>query len=157
MERLLLIIDMQEGFRYKNAENIIPNVIKAAKSFDGGVAFALFRDRKGSEFDRRLHWRKFESKENRKLLRELSAIKARRFWHSGYTVLNSALLGFIRRSGVKTLCLAGVYTDVCIAKAAMDAFDSGISVKILGGACASQDGSRSNLYLTLRSGKSHTL
>lgn len=146
MKSLLIIIDMQEGFRYRESEEIVPAILKIANNFQGDIVFSCFYNKKHSNFERKLGWKKFQSKWQQKIFPELRKVSSKDFKHSGYTVLNKPLLKFISRKHVTTIFLSGIYTDICISKAAMDAFDMGLSVKVVSNACASLHGKRHHKY-----------
>lgn len=93
-----MIIDMQEGFRFKESEAIIPKIKWLSCNFDGDVAFSCFENKKGSMFEKSLKWKRFQKKREQELFKELRDVTARKFRHSGYTVLNKVLLAFINKS-----------------------------------------------------------
>jgi nicotinamidase-related amidase len=128
---------MQEGFRCKESTLIIPEIKKTIDNFPGEIIFSCFVDRAGSKFEKDLQWEKFQKKTNQQILAELRYPKAKKSKHTGYTILTASLLNFIRRKQFKTIYLAGVYTDACIIKAAMDAFDNNLPVKVISNCCTS--------------------
>lgn len=142
MENLLLIIDMQEGFRYQESEAILPNLLKLKRSFNGKIVFPKFVDNEGSLFEKQLSWTKFQSEENKKLFSELQASNNTEFEHEGYTILNDNLVKFIGKNKITKVYLSGIYTDVCIIKAAMDLFDKGIETFVIKDACNSLHGEK---------------
>lgn len=146
MEDLLIVIDMQEGFKYRESKVIIPKLKKIINRFNGIVVFSCFENIKGSKFERDLRWKKFQDKGAKKILSELRYPKAKVFRHDNYTVLNRALLRFIEMGRFKTVYLSGIYTDVCVIKAAMDAFDNNINVKVIANGCASLHGLNNHKY-----------
>lgn len=140
MENLLLIIDMQEGFRYPESEAILSNLLKLRKVFNGKIVFSKFVNDKGSLFERQLNWTKFQKDEDKKLFSELQASNSTEFEHNDYTVLNESVLSFIKDNKIKKVYLSGIYTDVCIIKTAMDLFDKGIKTFVIEDACNSLHG-----------------
>lgn len=143
---LLIITDMQEGFRHKESVSIIPKLKDIAENFRGKIVFSLFENKKGSKFEKDLKWKKFQNKPERQVLREFTYLKAKRFRHDSYTILNKPLMEFIKKKHFKTIYLSGIYTDVCIIKTAMDAFDNNISVKVISNGCASLHGLNNHKY-----------
>lgn len=140
MENLLLIIDMQEGFRYPEAESILPNLLKLRKSFNGKIVFSKFVNDKDSLFEKQLSWTKLQNEEDKKLFSELQASNNTEFEHNGYTVLNESVSRFIKDNKITKVYLSGIYTDVCIIKTAMDLFDEGIETFVIEDACNSLHG-----------------
>lgn len=146
MKNLLLVIDMQEGFRHTASESIIPKIKKLLQDFDGDIIFACFKNERGSMFEKTLGWKKFQNKKDRRILAELNHAGAKIFFHRGYTVFTKKLAGFIKKNKFTHVYLCGVYTDVCIIKAAMDAFDNNIKVRVVHDACGSLHGENNHRF-----------
>jgi len=146
-KHLLLITDMQEGFRFPNVEAIIPPIIDACDHFNGGIVFSRFENAKNSHFERELGWTKFQSSEDRGLLRELGHLEFGIFTHTGLSVLTYELLAHLLEHDIHCLTLAGVYLDVSILKCCMDCFDRHISVRVLSDCVTAQDASDDARYL----------
>lgn len=140
IENLLLIIDMQEGFRYAESEAILPNLLKLRKSFKGKIVFSKFANDRGLLFGKQLNWKKFQREKDKKLFSELQALNDIEFEHNGYTVLNEDLIKFIKDNNITKVYLCGIYTDVCIIKTAMDLFDKKIKTFVIEDACNSLHG-----------------
>jgi nicotinamidase-related amidase len=81
-----------------------------------------------------------QTKKEQKRLREFADEKGKTITHTGYSVLTPSLRSFLRKSGVDELAICGIYTDVCVQLAAMEAFDAGVKVRVIGDACASPHG-----------------
>ncbi len=148
MSKALLVIDMQEGFRHKPSEAIVNNITELVKGFDGKVIFTFFVDEPGSMFEREINWPKFQSSDMQKLFKELEPIERGRIEvkHKGYTVLTDELKNILKENNIDTVYLSGIYTDVCVIKAAMDLFDEGFSTKVVADACASLHGDNNHKY-----------
>lgn len=129
---------MQEGFRYKESEKIIPNVKKLISKFDGKIIFSCFKN-KNPLFEKQLNWTKFQNEEDVKVLKELENTSPK-FYHTGYTIVDKKITDFIKRNKIDKVYLCGVYTDASIIKTAMDLFDLGIDTFIIKNACASPNG-----------------
>ena len=137
MENLLLIIDMQEGFRNAKSEIILPNLLKLKNSFKGKIVFSKFVNTKNSLFEKQLNWTKFQNNEDKKLFSELQTSNNIELEHDTYTVLNKKLKEFIIKNKITKIYLCGIYTDVCIIKTAMDLFDNNIKTFVIEDACNS--------------------
>lgn len=144
MNNLLLIIDMQEGFRKQESESIVPNLLKLKKSFNGKVVFSKFVDHKNSLFEKQLNWSVFQDKNNQKLFSELKEPDSVEIQHHTYTVLNDTLKEFIQLNSISKVYLVGIYTDVCIIKTAMDLFDEHITTFVIADACHSLHGEKNH-------------
>ena len=126
-----MIIGMQKGFRYAESEALLPNLLKLKKSFKGKIVFSKFVNDKDSLFEKQLNWTEFQNEEDKKLFSELRVSNNIEFEHNGYTVINEALLQFIKENKIIKVYLCGIYTDVCITKTAMDLFDKGIETFVI--------------------------
>ena len=89
--------------------------------------------------------KKLMSKEEQAVIRELRG-KQRKIFHSCYTILDRKTAAMLGGKGAAAAYLCGVYTDVCIAKVAMDAFDSGMDVRVVSDACSSLHGKNSHRF-----------
>ena len=144
MKNLLLIIDMQEGFRHTESEIILPNLLKLKRSFDGKIVFSKFVNNKNSLFEKQLNWIEFQNDEDKKLFPELQTSDNIKLEHSTYTVLNKELKEFISKNKITKVYLCGIYTDVCIIKTAMDLFDNDLETFVIKDACSSLHGKKNH-------------
>jgi len=142
---LLLIIDMQQGFRYKESESILEKILELKTIFKGNIIFSKFVNENNSIFEKQLNWIKFQNKEDRELFCELESSENLVFEHNSYTVFNDYLKNFIFKNKINKVYLCGVYTDVCIIKTAMDLFDENIKVFIVEDACNSPNGEMNHI------------
>ena len=146
MGDLLLIIDMQEGFRAKESEKILPNILKLKKEFRGKIVFSKFINKKNSLFEKQLNWTKFQNKKEKKIFLELQFPNNKEIKHQKYTVLNNNLKNFIKKNKITRIYLTGIYTDVCIIKTAMDLFDKNIKTFVIKNACGSPHGKKNHNF-----------
>lgn len=139
-EELLLVVDMQEGFRSLEMNFIVFSISRLLKSFKGESIFGCYINEKGSFFETKLEWEDFQTEEDQEVVKELEPFVKKKIYHMGYTVLTEELSNYIDEKNVKSIYLCGVYTDVCIIKTAMDLFDKGKNVFVLEDACTSLHG-----------------
>ncbi|MFV9924839.1 MAG: isochorismatase family protein [Francisella endosymbiont of Hyalomma scupense] len=126
MSKLLVVIDMQKGFDYPEARAIIVNLNKFYSYFNN-VNFAMFENRKNSLFETQLKWVNFQNEEDRKLIDSIELPENVHFTnHHNYTVYNDELKALIKKLKPTKIYLAGLFSDVCLLKTAMDMFDNGI-------------------------------
>lgn len=144
MVNLLLIIDMQEGFRSAESEAILSNLLKLKNSFKGKIVFSKFINNKNSLFEKQLDWTRFQNKKDKKLFSELQTSNNIKLEHDTYTVLNEELKEFISKNKITKVYLCGVYTDVCIIKTAMYLFDNKIETFVIEDACNSLHGKKNH-------------
>ncbi len=131
----LLIIDMQEGFRFPETEKIAQSLRDNLSQFEGKIVFACFKDVIGSRFEKDLKWTIFQNIEKQKILSELKDMAEDKeiIFHSGYGI---KIPQDLIKSGDK-IFLAGIFTDVCILHTALELFDQGIDVYVIEDWCAS--------------------
>jgi len=144
---LLLVIDMQEGFRFDNVTNLTSAISRSCEHFTGRVMFACFKNEKGSRFERELGWRNFQSPADQEVLEELRHLEFDCLWHSGLGILNESFQDYYRIEGVEKVFVAGVYLDVSVIKFCMDCFDSDIHCKILSDCVTAQSSINDDRYL----------
>lgn len=139
MSKILVVVDMQEGFRYSQTEAILPNIIKLLARFGDSTLFTQFIDMAGSPFEKLLRWKKFQNSQNRQLLAELRSFPKPQntFTHKGYSLFTSELEAFLAKHHRSTWYLCGIFTDVAIVQTALELFDRDIEVKVIADACAS--------------------
>lgn len=135
MKKVLLVIDMQEGFRYPETVKIIPKINKLITKFNGEIVFLQFINKKESLFEKQLNWQKFQNKNDQEIFKELKNEKFKKYKHSTYSVLTKEILKLIKN---KEIYICGIYTDVTIIKTAMDLFDLNKKCIIIEDACAGQ-------------------
>jgi nicotinamidase-related amidase len=140
----LVVVDMQEGFRYQELEAIIAEIRLAMDIFAGSVLFAKFINREDSLFHTQLNWEKMRDSSDTKLFSQFKDYEDSSFEHYTYSILNDDLRAIIEREGISRIYLAGVYTDVSIIGSAMDLFDEGIETFVISDACASLHGNRNH-------------
>jgi nicotinamidase-related amidase len=143
---LLLVIDMQEGFRTRESEKILPVIKKLINEFAGKIVFSKFENKKGSLFETQLNWTKFQNKFDKKILTELKYSNSSKITHNTYTIYNKKLKRFVLKNKINKIYLCGVYTDVCIIKTVMDLFDNGFIVYVIANACNSLHGTKNHEY-----------
>lgn len=154
---LLMIIDMQEGFRYLESEKIIDN-IKHLHSVFSIIAMTKFIDRPGSIFEKQLNWTTLQSEEKQKLMSEFVNIKANVFNHTTYNPLTEDFRTFVIERGIDRVFIAGIYTDVSVLVSAMLLFDMGLEVFVVKDACNSVHKNQvNNLHMSAIESLTHVL
>ncbi|GEM_PF-6581608 len=144
MDKALLVIDMQEGFRFPETELILPNLLNVVNKFDGQILFSQFVDEPNSMFERRLSWTTFQDINKQKLLREIESKVKNIFSHKTYNPITKQLLDYISENNIKTVYLSGIYTDVSVLVSAMLLFDNNTEVYVLEDCCNSVHKSQTN-------------
>jgi len=131
----LLIIDLQEGFRFPETEKLAQLLHDNLSNFEGKIVFACFKDETGSRFETNLKWAIFQDAQKQEILSELKDAAADKniIIHTGYGIkIPQDLI-----QPKTKLFLAGIYTDVCILHTALELFDLGVDVYVIEDWCAS--------------------
>lgn len=140
----LLIIDAQKFFinRFtKGIQKRIADIIGTCK-FDF-VLFVKFVNSGDSNFVKFLNWQKMFNPPETDIVPELERFVtgSNVFTKPTFSAFKSeALLSFIKKNKIKKIYLCGFDTDGCILSTALDAFDSGLDVRVLQDLCASHLG-----------------
>jgi nicotinamidase-related amidase len=111
----LVVVDMQEGFRYQESEAIIAEIRLAIDIFAGSLLFAKFINREDSLFHTQLNWEKMRDSSDTKLFSQFKDYEDSSFEHYTYSILNDDLRAIIEREGISRIYLAGVLTSASLA------------------------------------------
>lgn len=147
--KLLVIVDMQNGFMYPNVHKITSNIITLIENFKGQIIFTKFKNSKNSNFVKTLKWTKFINSKDQDIIAELKHYTNDNniFGHKTYSVLSKKLLDYINTNKINQIYIAGIYTDVCISMLSIQLFDKNIHVKIISDCVTSQKGSDNQIFL----------
>lgn len=142
MKTALLVVDVQTYFLARAPKDLPTNIVHhiEASSYDF-VAFTLFRNQDGSNWEKSLGWYKSKTNKEVKLPPELSTLasKSNTFEKHTYSALkHDQLLNTLRDRGIDEVHICGIDTDACVLATAYDAFDQGFRVKVLFELCFSR-------------------
>lgn len=130
MRRLLILIDLQDGWRHRTAsEKAMLRAVDCATSFPGDVIHCCFKNDRQSAFWQQLHWRRFFESKDTTQIPEITTQKLPVYWRSTYSCINEETEPIVTK--YDHVYLAGVFTDVSIAATAMSLFDKGIPVSVV--------------------------
>lgn len=138
-KRLLLIVDVQKGFLNAWTEHIPKRVEILQESFDRVIA-TRFVNPEGSPYRRLLGWTRFAPDSEDMRLAFTPRSDARVIDKPVYTCVTANFLAGLRAEKISTVHLAGIATENCVLKCAVDLFEAGIEPIVLAGACASHGG-----------------
>lgn len=108
MTDVLVIVDMQEGFRAPESEAIIPRIKRVCEQFSQ-VVYTRFVNTKDSPFRKLLGWDGLSNQKAQEIMREFSSRNT--IVRHTYSVLAPEMQAVLR--GVSRVYIAGIYTDVC--------------------------------------------
>lgn len=113
------------------------------------VLFAKFVNKEGSNFFKKLNWKKCTDSPDTDIHSALSRYAGENnvFGKSTYSIFKSKkLTKFLKRNNIKELFLCGIATDGCVLASAYDGFDLGYDIEILKELCFSHLGKKLNNY-----------
>lgn len=129
MDKLLVVIDLQAGWRHAATEPAMTHAVQLCKAFDGDSIHCCFRNDPDSLFYKQLGWKRFSDPADTAQIPEIAALELPVYWASTYSRINEETLPVVKQYG--HIYLAGIFTDVSIAATAMDLFDRGIPVSVV--------------------------
>lgn len=130
MKTLLIVIDLQKGWRHKTAtEATMLRTVKLIKKFKGDVIHCCFKNDPASLFHTQLNWRRFVESSDTDQIPEVTPLNLPIYWRSTYSCVNDETLPIIKQ--YDHVYIAGVFTDISVAVTAMDIFDQNIPVSVV--------------------------
>jgi len=139
MKQLLLVIDLQKGWRHAAAtETAMLRTVTLCKQFKGDIIHCCFRNDPASAFTTQLGWKRFTSPKDTDQIPEIAALNLPVYWASTYSRLNGETVPIVRQ--YDHVYLAGVFTDISIAATAMGLFDHNIPVSVVSDCVATLHG-----------------
>lgn len=139
MKQLLLIIDLQEGWRHKSAtEAAMLKTVEFSKTFDGDRIHCCFKNDPDSLFVTQLNWHRFMDDADTATVSELIDQQIPIYWRSTYSCLTHEVETLVKN--YDHVYIAGVFTDISVSATAMGIFDLGIPVTVLSDCVATLHG-----------------
>jgi nicotinamidase-related amidase len=147
VSRPLLVVDVQKGF-VNDFTRHIPSRIATLIERGGfkPILFTRFINSEGSSYRRFLDWHDCADSPEIDLADEVSrfADPALVFSKPGYAGISDELAAYLKEQEIDEIAIAGIDTDMCVLKVAMDAFDHGIKPIVFADCCASTSGLQSH-------------
>jgi len=143
MEKILFIVDMQNGFLNNNSLFLVEkiNMLLNSGFFDYVIASKFVND-STTMFNKVLHWSGLSSFEQQRLSIDTKKINYT-FEKSTYSAYNEEIKQlFTNKPFDKTIYLVGVDTDSCVLATAFSLFDNEITPIILKDCCYSTAGAK---------------
>jgi nicotinamidase-related amidase len=137
--RLLIIIDLQKGWRHKTeTEAAMLRAVEFCRQFKADSIHCCFKNDPKSLFFEQLHWSRFSDDEDTAEIPEIAELKLRQYWRSTYSCVTPELEPLLDQ--YEHVYIAGVFTDISVAATAMDLFDRGIPVSVISDCVATLHG-----------------
>lgn len=148
MPDVLLIVDAQMGFINDFTHHIPQRLVRLLQShqFDAVIFTRFINDCEGP-YSRFLQWHGCDREPDTQLVSELRSFAQPDlvFCKTGICGLPDQLVNYLHQQSVEQISVAGIDTDMCVLKIAMDLFDLGIEPIVLIDCCASTAGLQAHL------------
>lgn len=139
MNRLLLVIDVQNDFINEHTKNTLTKIKELVDSNKYDLtAFTRFINDENSIWYKKLNYKGCITKEGQSIAIDTKNNKV--FDKTVYTAVNDALKNYIRENNISEIYLCGFDTDACIQKTAIDLFEQNYDVYVLKDYCMSHAG-----------------
>ena len=148
MSEALLIVDVQAGFINDFTHHIPRRIVRLIQTGDyAPLIFTRFINDQEGPYCRFLNWDGCAGDPEIYIVPELQPYASPDliFAKSGLCGMPDELTGYLREKLIKKIFIAGIDTDMCVLKIAMDVFDIGIEPIVLTDCCASTAGLQAHL------------
>ncbi|MDQ2682969.1 MAG: cysteine hydrolase [Chloroflexota bacterium] len=143
MPEPLLIVDVQNVFINDYTHHVPERILEQVERLDPApIIFTRFRNRPDGPYPRLLGWEDGMDEPACEIVDALLDLASKNevFDKPGTTGLPQELREHLVRSGLGKIHIAGIDTDMCVLKTALDIFDLGIEPIVLTDCCASTAG-----------------
>jgi nicotinamidase-related amidase len=144
----LLVVDVQNGFINPFTQHIPDRIRRLIDTTDyGPILFTRFVNSRDSPYTRLLRWDACSEPPDTEIVASLTSVASPDdvYAKHGLTGVPTELADRLRQEGFQQISVAGIDTDMCVLKVAMDVFDLGIEPVILVDCCASTAGLQAHL------------
>lgn len=146
----LLLVDLQQGFLNDFTRHIperVVRLIERDRAIYDPILITRFINVDGGPFRRFLDWHACAEPPETDLVPEIAPYvhEEHVFSKPGSAGMSPELVLWLQEHEVERVTLAGIDTDMCVLKIALDIFDLGIEPIILVDCCASTSGLQSHL------------
>lgn len=148
MEDLLLVVDVQRGFINEFTSHIPERIARLIERQGfSRVAFTKFVNSEDGPYPRFVGWRGCMPGSETEIMPELvpHASPNLTFTKPGFAGISEELGAYLQEHNIQRVFLAGIDTDMCVLKVALDIFDLNIEPIVLVDCCASTSGLQSHL------------
>jgi len=139
--KVLIVVDAQKGFVTASSEGVLPRLEALQARFDR-VILTKFQNPDPSPFRRILDYCKLAPESEDTALAISPRHDAVVVSRALYTCITAELLGILSEWGVREVHVAGIATEACVLKTALDLFEADIRPIVIADACASDKNDR---------------
>ena len=142
----LVVVDVQNGFVTEHSRHVVPlivDLVKRWKAAERDVIFTRYINYDGSPFERIIKWSKLKHSPEIDIVDELQPLiddPASVIDKRIYTLFAGEGERLVQAKGWTDLYICGIDTEVCVLKAAVDAFERNITPWLISDASASHAG-----------------
>jgi nicotinamidase-related amidase len=145
MKTLLILIDLQHGWRHKTAtESTMQRCIELAQEFTGDKILSCFKHEPGGFIEKQLNWKRFENDRDTGLIPEAAKLRLPMYWRRTYNCITPEVERIVKQ--YDRIYLAGVFTDISVFVTAAAIFDMGIPVTVVKDCVATLHGETIHTY-----------
>lgn len=144
---VLVVVDMQNGFISDKSAHIIAPVRDLTRAWldkGGAVVFTRFFNVPDSAFERLIGWSRMQGSPETDLVPELQELtlepRTEVLDKETYSLFSDAGRQLVETKGWTDVAVAGIATESCVLKTAVDAFEAGLTPWIIKDAVYSQAG-----------------
>ncbi|MBW4678736.1 MAG: cysteine hydrolase [Microcoleus vaginatus WJT46-NPBG5] len=148
MSEALLIVDVQAGFINDFTHHIPQRIARLIGSSEyAPLIFTRFINDQEGPYCRFLDWHGCADDPEINIVPELQPYASPDliFSKSGLCGMPDELTSYLRENSIEKIFIAGIDTDMCVLKIAMDVFDIGIEPIVITDCCASTAGLQAHL------------
>lgn len=148
MSEALLIVDVQAGFINDFTHHIPLRIVRLFQAGEyAPLIFTRFINDQEGPYCRFLNWNGCAGDPEINIVPELQPYASPDliFAKSGLCGMPDELTGYLRENSIEKIFIAGIDTDMCVLKIAMDVFDIGIEPIVITDCCASTAGLQAHL------------
>ncbi|TDC35792.1 cysteine hydrolase family protein [Kribbella albertanoniae] len=141
---VLIVVDVQKGFVSPSSERVVPRVVDLLTRWRAaGRPYVLTRfvNQSGSLFEQLMGWTRVANSPETDLVPELGEFvdgAAAVIDKRGYSFFMAEGRLLLQSRGWSEFVIAGIATDACVLKTAVDAFEAGSIPWVVSDACASE-------------------
>lgn len=143
MNKLLLVIDLQNDFINQNSKYVVDKIEKLVESKKyKNIVFTKFINNYDSDWYKKLNYKGCLTLEGQDI-----AIDTHDYLiveKEMYSSLNKQLINYIENNNIEEIDICGIDTECCVLKTALDLFEGKYNVKVLKDYCACTHGIKSH-------------
>lgn len=144
--KCLLVIDVQNGFVSSRTAAVVPQIEQLMEKFkDELIISTQFVNLDDSGFTRIMHWKRLKQSPEIDLIEGVAKRSTYTIVKTTYTACNTEIMKLLHDNQIEEAYIAGIDTDCCVLKTAIDLFELGIRPIVLTKYCASNGGESSHL------------